>query len=95
MKIIRNLKSFASILMAAALVLSAGCAQDNSPKAIEAEIWTMPSTVKVLRDEDYRKITARIIRIRPYSLSKRRKTNTKTHSCSLRRKQMYTVTPFR
>ena len=50
MKIIRNLKSFASILMAAALVLSAGCAQDNSPKAIEAEIWTMPSTVKVLRD---------------------------------------------
>ena len=53
MKIIRNLKSFASILMAAALVLSAGCAQDNSPKAIEAEIWTMPSTVKVLRDEDY------------------------------------------
>lgn len=53
MKIIRNLKGFASILMAAALVLSAGCAQDNSPKAIEAEIWTMPSTVKVLRDEDY------------------------------------------
>ena len=37
MKIIRNLKSFASIMMAAALVLSAGCAQDNSPKAIEAE----------------------------------------------------------
>ena len=53
MKIIRNLKSFASILMAAALVLSVGCAQDNSPKVVEAEIWTMPSTVKVLRDEDY------------------------------------------
>ena len=38
MKIIRNLKSFASILMAVALVLSVGCAQDNSPKVVEAEI---------------------------------------------------------
>lgn len=53
MKKTGKLKGLASILMAAVLALSAGCAKDKGPKTVEAVIWTMPSTVKVLRDEDY------------------------------------------
>ncbi len=46
------LKSIAPIILVGALVLPTAC-REGKPKETEAEIWTMPSTVKVLRDEDY------------------------------------------
>ena len=49
----RILKSICSFVMAFLVAVPVGCAQDGEPRSVTAEIWTMPSTVKVLRDEDY------------------------------------------
>lgn len=51
----RPISLFCAALIAGALAAGAGCSpsQGSSLKEVDAEIWTMPSTVKVLRDEPY------------------------------------------
>ena len=43
---------FCALLLACSAAAAAACT-DIPLKEVEAEIWTMPSTVKVLRDESY------------------------------------------
>ncbi len=49
----RILKSICLFFMAFLVAAPVGCAQKDQSRPVTAEIWTMPSTVKVLRDEDY------------------------------------------
>ena len=48
----RPLSLICAAILAGTAALGTGCV-DSAMKEVDAEIWTMPSTVKVLRDESY------------------------------------------